>query len=212
MRTTVLTLLALALIATPAHADGSDRCRSLAPPGAKVIHKGATAIVFRSGTAENRSLTYSACLYAKPRLYALPEQDGGHTELHGTFVTGGRYLAYVHLHSEPESIELPGWVEVVDLKRRTRVGKYRAVPKAFSSTATQILLRPTGAVAWIGEITGNAATSYSVQTARAGQRKAKEIDSDPRVHAHSLRLAPGGFSWVVEGTRMTAAFGGDHPR
>ena len=178
------------------------------PPGAKIVHKGATALVVRSGRADTRTLTYSACLYAKPRLYPLPEQNGGHTEFYGTFVTSGRYIAYVHLQAVPATLEVPGRVEVLDLKRGVRLGKYAAEPRAASSTATQILLRPTGAVAWIGEVTGNAAISYSVETARAGEHRAVRVDSGPRVRPHSLRRSPGGFSWANDGARRTAAFGG----
>ena len=96
-------------------------------------------------------------------------------------MTSGRYIAYVHLHAVPATLEVPGRVEVLDLKRGVRLGKYAAAAESRQLDRHEILLRPTGAVAGIGEVTGNAAISYSVETARAGEHRAVRVDSGPRV-------------------------------
>ena len=213
MRRGVAVAIALAVLvaATPADAASSKGCKRLAPKGAKVTLKGKDSLVFKRGSAGDFTLTYWGCLYAKPRLYKLAHQNGGDTEFFGGFVTSGRYLAYVHQNAEAAAQNVPSWVELVDLKRRKLLFSFDAVPDADSTIVTQILLQPTGAIAWIGALNGNEAISYSVQTALPGQKKPAEVDSGPRVSPKSLRRVPndaGTFTWVNDGQRGTAAFGG----
>jgi hypothetical protein len=198
-------------VSSSADAASSKGCKALAPKNAKVALKGKDALVLKRGSAADFTLTYWGCLYSKPRLYKLANQNGGDTEFFGGFVTSGRYLAYVHTNAEQAAVVVPGWVELVDLKRRKLLFSFDAVPGADSSTATQILLQPTGAIAWIGALNGNEAVSYSVQTALPGAAKPAEVDSGPHVGPKSLRRVPNddaAFSWVNDGKRQTAAFGG----
>src|SRR4051812_6723851 len=96
-------VLAASLVAPPAsNAASSTRCKALAGK-AKVVAKGKDSMVVSRGNADAITLTHYACLYTKPRLYKLPGQNGGDTELFGRFTLGGRYLAYEHVNAEEAS-------------------------------------------------------------------------------------------------------------
>jgi hypothetical protein len=207
-------LLVASLGASPAaDAASSGRCRSLAGK-MKVIVKGKDSMVVSKGSEDNINLTFYGCLYVKPRLYKLPEQNGGDTELLSLFTPAGRYLAYAHVNAEEASPTTAGWIEMVDLKRRKKVFQYDAFPSApdsdVSSGVNQILLRADGAVAWIGYELGTP-DKYSVQTALPGQAKPAEVDQGTDVGKKSLRRGVGSddtFSWLRGGVRKEAAFGG----
>ena len=217
MRRSLVLTLALAVAslgAAPAsEAASSKRCRALAGKQ-KVVAKSNDAIVVRRGTEQQLTLTYSYCLFVKPRLYKLPGQNGGDTEYYGPFTLQGRYLAYGHVNAEEASPFTPGWVEMVDMKRRKRLFQHDAFPTeptAEDSTGvTQILVRADGAIAWIGYLFDQP-ENYAVQTALLGQAQPAEVDRGTDVGKTSLRRVPGNdeaFSWTRGGVRKQAIFGG----
>ena len=209
-----LTLIVASLVAAPAtQAASSKQCRRLAGK-AKVIVKARESMVVSRGNANALTLTYYACLYAKPRLYKLPGQNGGDTEFYGKFTPAGRYLAYAHINQEQAAVFSPGFVEMVDLKRRKRVFQYDAFPVGpmdeETTNVAQILLRDDGAVAWIGRDLGTP-DNFSVQTALPGQAQPAEVDRGTDVGPASLRRVVDSaetFSWLRGGVRKEAAFGG----
>jgi hypothetical protein len=213
-RLLLLALLATALCAAPAaDAASSKKCRQLAGKQ-KVVAKSTDAIVVRRGSEPNLTLTYSYCLFVKPRLYKLPGQNGGDTEFYNDFTLQGRYLVYGHVNAEEASPINPGWIEMVDMKRRKRLFQYDAFPVGpqdeESTGVTDILVRQDGAVAWIGYRLDNPDV-YSVQTALLGQQKPAEIEQGTDIGKTSLRTVPGNetaFSYTRAGVRKEAAFGG----
>src|SRR5215212_454434 len=123
-----LAVLLASLAATPSsQAATSKQCKRLAGK-AKVIVKARESMVVSRGNANALTLTYYTCLYARPRLYKLPGQNGGDTEFYGKFTPAGRYLAYSHLNQEQAAVFSPGFVQMVNLKRRKRVFQYDAFP------------------------------------------------------------------------------------
>jgi hypothetical protein len=190
----------------------SARCKALGGKTAKVVATSKGALVLSRGSFNKLTLTYYGCLYAKkPRLYKLPEQNGGDTEFFGKFTFAGRYLAYTHGNEENAAVVSPSWVELADLKGRKHISKYDTFPGESSNHVTQILLKTDGALAWIGEAFTNDGTKRIVQTALAGQATAAEVDRDPKISNKSLRLVTGdsaSFTWLRSGTLQTAAFGG----
>jgi hypothetical protein len=209
-------LLAASLAIVPAaDAASSKRCRALAPK-AKIVAKGPDSMVLRRGSRENFTQTFSACLYAKPRLYKIPGQNGGDTERFGRFTLNGRYVAYEHVNVEEASTLYPGYIEEVDLRQRKRLFQFDAIHLTKDeenygavSGLTQILLRSDGAVAWIGEEENS--KRFSVQTALRTQKKPVEVDAGKDIGPHSLRrtAAPEPeFSWTRGGTRKSAPYGG----
>jgi hypothetical protein len=212
----VLVLTAALLVVAPAsHAASSKQCkRAVAKSKAKVLGKGRDALIASRGSEGQLNLTYFACLYSKPQLYKIPGQNGGDTEFFGLFTTSGRYLAYQHVNQEQAATFSPGWIEIVDLKRRKRISQYDAFPVGpmdeETTSVAQILLERSGAVAWIGRDFG-APDDFSVQTALLGQAQPAEVDRGTDVGPHSLRRGVGTtptFSWTRAGVRKEAAFGG----
>jgi hypothetical protein len=208
-----LAVSATLLFAAPAsQAASSKQCKRLAG-NTKVVLKGKDSLVVRRGSESNLNLTYYACLYSSPRLYKLPSQNGGDTEFYGRFTPAGRFLAYEHVNAEEAATFTPGWIEMVDLKRRKRVFQYDAFPAApedeRDTSVPQILLRRDGAAAWIGRSFDE--KDYSVQTALPGQTTAAEVDRGTDVGPTSLRRVVDNadlFSWTRAGLRKEAAFGG----
>jgi hypothetical protein len=207
-------LLAASLVAAPAsNAASSKRCKALAGK-AKVIVKGKDEQVVSRGRESALTLTYYACLYTKPRLWKIPDQNGGDTELFNTFTSQGRYLAYGHVNAEEASPFTPSWIDLVDLKRRKRIFQHDAFPigpmDEESTGVTQILLRADGAVAWIAYALGSP-DNYSVQTVLPAQAKPAEVDRGEDVGKTSLRRVadnPDAFSWTRAGVRKEAVDGG----
>jgi hypothetical protein len=211
----ILVVMAALLVAAPAsHAASSKQCkRAVSKAKAKVFAKGRYTLIARRGTEQNLNLTYFACLYTKPQLYKLPGQNGGDTEFYGRFTGSGNFLAYQHVNSEEAATFTPGWLEVVDLKRRKRIAQYDAFPSApedeKDTSVAQILLERNGSVAWIGLDFDE--KNYSVQTALAGQAQPAEVDRGTDVGPTSLRRGVGTtptFSWTRGGVRKEAAYGG----
>jgi hypothetical protein len=101
-------LIASLGVAPASDAASSKRCRALAGK-ARVVAKGKDSLVVSRGNATNFTLTYSACLYVKPRLFKIPGQNGGDTEHFGRFTLGGRYLAYEHVNAEEAAGYNPSW-------------------------------------------------------------------------------------------------------
>jgi hypothetical protein len=207
-------LLVASLGAAPAaDAASSKRCKALAGK-AKVVVKGTDSLVFKRGTSDDYTLTYYACLYAKPRLYKLPGQNGGDTEHFDQFTVAGHFLAYGHVNAEAAAVHNPGWIELVDLERRRRIFQHDAFPVAADAEKTtgvyQILLRRDGAAAWIGYVLGSP-DRFSVQTVLPGQATPAEVEQSVAIHRRSLRRVAGDpdvFTWVSGPDRKTAAFGG----
>jgi hypothetical protein len=211
-----LALLGAALVLAPvSQAASSKPCKRLvAKSKAKVSGKGRYALIAKRGSQSRLNLTYYACLYSKPSLYKLPGQNGGDTEFFSLFNASVRYLAYQHVNQEQAATFSPGWIEIVDLKRRKRVAQYDAFPVGPEDEETtnvaQILLQPDGAVAWIGRDFG-APDNFSVQTALLGQAQPAEVDRGPDVGPSSLRRGTRStptFSWTRAGVRKEAAYGG----
>jgi hypothetical protein len=199
-------------VAPAAEAASSKQCKRLAGK-AKVVVKGKESLVVKRGTESNLNLKYYACLYAAPRLYAIPGQNGGDTEFYGRFTPAGRFLAYEHINSEEAATFTPGWIEMVDLKRRKRIFQFDAFPQGpmdeRDTSVTQILLRRDGAVAWIGRSFDE--KDYVVDTALPGQATPAEVDHGTDVGPTSLRRVvdnADAFSWTRAGVRKEAAFGG----
>jgi hypothetical protein len=211
----VLVVMAALLVAAPAaDAATSKQCkRAVAKAKAKVLGKGRYALIAKRGSEGQLNLTYYACLYTKPKLYKIPGQNGGDTEFYSLFTTSVRYLAYQHVNQEQAATFSPGWIEIVDLKRRKRVAQHAfpVGPEDEETTSVaQILLQPDGAVAWIGRDLG-APDNFSVQTALLGQARPAEVDRGTDVGPHSLRRGVGltpTFSWTRAGVRKEAAYGG----
>jgi hypothetical protein len=209
-------VLTATLAAAPAsEAASSKRCRALAPK-ARVVVKGPSSLVLVRGTREDFTQTFYACLYAKPRLYRVPGQDGGDAERFGRFKLAGRYVAYEHVNVEEASNFYPGYIELVDVRRRKRLFQHDAFrltedeENAGAVTGlTQILLRTDGAVAWIG--TEENTKRFSVQTALRTQASPAEVDNGTDIERSSLRRVAGdtnAFSWRRAGDVKSAPFGG----
>jgi hypothetical protein len=199
--------------ASAADAASSKRCRALAGK-AKVVVKDADSIVVSRGDARDYTLSFYACLYAKPRLFKLPGQNGGSTERFARFTPQGRFLAYEHVNVEEASPFYPGYIELVDLASRKLVFRHDAFPVGPMDEETtgvsQILLRQDGAVAWIGYDKASP-DNYSVQTLLSGQANPAEVDRGTDIGKNSLRRVGGNlaaFTWLRGGERKTAAFGG----
>jgi hypothetical protein len=227
-RYAILAAVVALVVAAPAQALGSagvgsaasksKRCRALAPK-ARVVVRGPDSLVFVRGKRDNFTQTFYACLYAKPRLYKIPGQNGGDTERFARFTLSGRYVAYEHVNVEEASNFYPGYIELVDVRKRKRIFQHDAFPLTIDEEnagavtgLTQILLREDGAVAWIGREENS--KRYSVQTALRTQKNPAEVDRGRDVGPHSLRRGvdeAGGFSWTRGGERKTAPFGGPAP-
>lgn len=208
-----LLVVSLGAAATADAAVSSKRCEALAAKAKmKVIVKGKTSLVARRGTLAGFTLRYRACLYRKPRLYLLPDQNG-ETERYDRFTLAGDFLAYAHTNVEEASTTYPTWIELVDLSRRKRLFQHDAFGEVEDGDLPgipQILLRDDGAVAWIGRKT-EGEDLFSVQTILPGQRNPAEVDRGSGIGAKSLRRSEQSrdvFSWTRDGVRKEAAFGG----
>ncbi len=91
---------------------------------------------------------------------------------------------------------------------------YEALPGRMGSAVTNVLLAPTGGVAWISQGRGPGPvdeTESIVLTALARQDDPAEVDRGTDIGATSLRRVPGDrstFRYLRGRTTNTVAFGG----
>jgi hypothetical protein len=214
----LLAASAAAAAAPAAEAASAKRCKALAPK-ARVVVKGPASIVLVRGSSDDFNKTFLTCLYAKPRLYKIPGQDGGAAERFRRFKLAGRYVAYEHVNVEEASNFYPGYVELVDIRKRVRVYQHDAFPLTAQEQdagavtgVSQILLRADGAVAWIGHEENS--QRRVVHTALRTQVNPVEVDNGADIAKSSLRRVAGdddAFTWMRGGETKTAQFGGGAP-
>ena len=216
MRRILLITLAVSIAAfgtvPAADAASAKRCRSQATKAnAKVIKKNRALLVARRGNGSEIGSAYYGCLFSKPRLYKISGRGTGDTEYYDKFRLSGSYVAYLHSNLEQAATESPSWIGLVDLKRRKRLYEFESFPGASTSSASRILVRPSGAVAWIGANGGPERVTRVVQTVLPNQETPAVVDRGTEIDPTWLRVVtgtPNTFSWLNAGTRKIARFGG----
>lgn len=203
-------LAALMLVpAGTAQARHAERTKCTAR-NAHTILKTETARIFSTPFGDGDARVYG-CLYSKNRRYLLGEDsDCDPGPVVSRLVLRGRYVAFVQTFCNIDQSD--DYVMVVDL--RNGRGKWRAIastgqaPDAASSTlVTDLVLSPTGSVAWIADWDANSGSSTPHPNDDRQVRKLEPgapeggmlLDSGLTIEPRSLGMGSrtsGGYSWI----------------
>ena len=147
LTTTLAALAASAALGAASSEASAASCR--APSGATVVHRSATAVVYRRARTQSTA-SYWGCLRASGQRTALPGSRSQRTL--SSFRSIGRFLAFFadeqNFHDQTARIA----VRVVDLRARTAV-RGVVLPSARESDprrlrVSSLILTATGAAAW----------------------------------------------------------------
>jgi hypothetical protein len=172
----IVTLVAIGGLAATARAG--ERCRL--PEDSNVVHRSATAIVYRRQRTAT-SASYEACLRSSGRRTDLP--DAGTSRALSSFRSAGRYMAFIVDEAVPHDMTASVAIRVVDLRAgapRRGIVLATAAGQPDALRFRSLILTSTGAAAW-------RETGRSQQASRPVDRiAARDVTGERRI----LHTAP----------------------
>lgn len=210
MRALMTGLLVMAALAFAGGAAGASGHRPCPPPGARVIARDKAVRVYEAGTGPNQSVT--ACLTRNgQRMTLIAARRPGGGFLRGGIIRiafSGAIVAYEENQHGVDSGS--DSITVVDVAARrvirdvSDVGRYVDAGIIFSLAVTDMVVSPSGAVAWIAAEGRH--RELAVRRVRLAPASGPErtLDEGPDIAAEPLKLSAGVLSWWHVGVLRTA--------
>jgi hypothetical protein len=198
-----LPLLAAAVLAAPAGA-ATNKCARFTPKYS-IAQQSRTAVVLE----RSDGIVYG-CLFSDGRLRKLPGPDGTDTFTGYRYVLNGNLVGYGVSNLEPAATVATSAIYVVNLKTgQTVVKNQDAYPvdigpeDEVSTTVTGLVVRPTGSIAWLVNVTG---TIDENAVFRRQGTKMTTLDRGKDVRKDSFAASGNGATlyWTRGGTAKSA--------